>query len=427
MARLEPSKSWSLPVSDILIPRLPLPDWLRGRDMADSFPQRTITTRLPRIAQQVLESRTWHAPARQRLQTLIADMPHGRLLPLQDPHAPDAAAWEQDLAPYVGQTWLETPWFVAETYFFRRILEATGYYYPNGRGQGLDPYHAQKSPEGVVEALRGWCQSLGALCQDTQAAGDQVAPMLAQLMHMNIWGNQADRSMWPHGSSEGPQQHAADRQAEHLLVDDSLAASQYLASAPQTRRVDLILDNSGIELAFDLALSDFLLQSGLASTVQLHVKPHPTYVSDATRPDVLEMAAFLAAVDDSAIQVLGQRLQGHLEQGCLQTATDYFWTSPRCGWEMPPELLAGLAQSTLLISKGDANYRRWLGDRHWEHTAPLEDILNYLPAPWLALRVLKANIIAGLEPGQGEAAAQKDPSWQYSGEWGIIQFANRGI
>lgn len=176
-------------MNDIHQPLLPLPDWLRGRDMADSFPQRTITTRLPGIAQQVLESRTWHAPARQRLQILIADMPHGRLRYLQDPDAPDAAAWEHDLAPYVGQTWLEAPWFVAETYFFRRILEATGYYYQNGRGQGVDPYRQHKSPDGVVEALHGWCQSLGVLCEAGLAAGDQAAPVLAQLMHMNIWGN----------------------------------------------------------------------------------------------------------------------------------------------------------------------------------------------------------------------------------------------
>ena len=403
------------------LPRLPLPDWLRGSDQADLFPYQTLSTRLPKIARQVLESQAWPDQARQRLQTLIDDMPHGRLRPLQDPDAPDTAAWEHDLAPYAGKTWLEAPWFLAEMYFFRRILEATGYYQA-GRGWSIDPYRPQKSPQGVTGALHGWRQALDTLCKDAQASDERAAPMLARLMHMNIWGNQADRSMWPSGASEGPQQHSADRQAEHLLVDDALAASQYLANASHPRRVDIILDNTGIELALDLGLADFLLRSGLADAIQLHPKPHPTYVSDATRPDVMEMLVFMANAEDPAVQALGQRLQAYISQGRQWITTDYFWTAPLCGWEMPPRLYADLAQSTLLISKGDANYRRWLGDRNWAHPTPIQDILSYLPAPWAALRVIKANIIAGLQPGQAEMTARKDPIWMNSGRWGVIQF-----
>ena len=68
--------------------------------------------------------------------------------------------------------------------------------------------------------------------------------------------------------------------------------------------------------------------------------------------------------------------------------------------------------------------RRWLGDRHWPYTAPLKEILNYLPAPWLALRILKANMTAGMPQGIPESAAAQDPDWLYSGGWGLIQFVN---
>lgn len=77
---------------------------------------------------------------------------------------------------------------------------------------------------------------------------------------------------------------------------------------------------------------------------------------------------------------------------------------------MPDALHAELPHSTLLISKGDANYRRWLGDRRWAYNAPLVDILNYLPSSYLALRVLKANVVAGLMDGQDDIAAKKDPN-----------------
>jgi hypothetical protein len=91
---------------------------------------------------------------------------------------------------------------------------------------------------------------------------------------------------------------------------------------------------------------------------------------------------------------------------------------------MPSALRKELGQASLVVSKGDANYRRLLGDRYWPHTTPLEDILAYRPAPVLTLRVLKANLIAGLQPGQSEAMQRRDPNWLHNGHWGVIQFAH---
>ena len=411
--------------SETPLPRAALPEPLRGSDRDETFPYHTLSTRLPGIVRQVLANHDWHAEARQGLQALADGMPLGRLRPLEDRDAPDAAAWERDLATSLGQTWLEAPWFVAETYFFRRILEATGFY-QDGPGQGVDPYRAHKLPEmaDVPGALSNWCAALGALCIDAPAAPEQKTITLARLLHSNIWGNQADRSLWPRGGGETPGRPPAEQQAEYLLVDDALAASAALAGAPEPRRVDLVLDNGGVELAYDLALADYLLSSGLAGSVRLHAKPHPTYVSDATVTDVLEMVDFLGRVADPPVARLAQRLGEHLAAQRLLLATDYFWTSPLSGWQMPGRLSAELGQPALIISKGDANYRRWLGDRHWAHTTPIADILSYLPAPWLALRVLKSNIMVGMQPGQAGALAQKDARWLFSGRWGCIQFVN---
>ena len=63
------------------------------------------------------------------------------------------------MAPYQGQNWLSAPWFVVETWFFRRILEATGYFQP-GSGQGIDPYGPQKEAglDGIPESIRKHCK-----------------------------------------------------------------------------------------------------------------------------------------------------------------------------------------------------------------------------------------------------------------------------
>lgn len=420
-------------------PRLPLPAPLCGCDPG-SFASRTLSVRLPGIARRVLLSRGWHDPARQRLQALVDEMPHGRLRPLEDSQAPDAAAWQSDLLPYLGLSWLDAPWFVAETYFFRRVLEATGYY-QRGPGYHLDPYLPEKQQEfSIVTAQASeLCRHLDGCAERTDrshaaapAIFENTAQRLAELLRHNIWGNQADRSMWPAGARlEGPSHDSANTVGElasrsdaHLLVDHSEAVAQFLAGCQTPlARIDLVLDNGGIELAYDLVLVDVLLRQSLVREVRLHAKPHPTYVSDVAIPDVDATLGGLERSPEPCLRDLANRLRAYLEAGKLQLRWHYYWTSPHVGWEMPAELRLELAASDLVISKGDANYRRWLGDRHWPHTTPIEQILAYFPVPLVALRVLKANLIAGLPGGLSEKMDALDPEWLVNGKWGIIQAA----
>jgi hypothetical protein len=88
---------------------------------------------------------------------------------------------------------------------------------------------------------------------------------------------------------------------------------------------------------------------------------------------------------------------------------------------MPPDLRADLAGSVFVISKGDVNYRRWLGDARWPASTRLDAIINPL-APILLLRVLKSDVVAGLNLGQADEMLMRDPNWQLNGHWGVIQF-----
>ena len=83
-----------------------------------------------------------------------------------------------------------------------------------------------------------------------------------------------------------------------------------------------------------------------------------------------------------------------------------------------------LSKASYIISKGDANYRRLLGDRHWPFETPFKDIVSYMPSPVVALRALKSEVACGLAPGQAEKTADQDPDWLINGKWGVVQFGD---
>ena len=105
----------------------------------------------------------------------------------------------------------------------------------------------------------------------------------------------------------------------------------------------------------------------------------------------------------------------------LRLQPDPFWNSPYFFWELPQHLQAELAQAHLVIIKGDANYRRLLGDSRWPTTVPIAAAVPYLPAPFVALRTMKSDPVVGLQPGQADRLDQVDPDWRVNGKRGMIQ------
>jgi uncharacterized protein with ATP-grasp and redox domains len=395
-----------------------LPPPLDGR--ADgTFVHNTIAVRWPRIARDVLQTNAYPAAVEDRLQALIDDLPDGTIRPLDDPAAPDAALWNERLAPFVGETWRSCPWFVGETYFYRRIMEALGAVRP-GPPTTPDPFRAEKRAgyRSSVDAIR-------TLADVRARAGDDpvgARAHLARLLSVALWGNQADLSMWA-ADADGPDHLSTGEEDAHLLADDTEAVLDHLAALERPARIDVWADNAGFELVTDLALVDGLLDTGTAGTVVLHLKAHPTFVSDATVPDVHETLDRLGADEHAATAALGRRLREALRTGALRLGDAWTWTSPLRGREFPPSVTAELARADLVVSKGDANYRRLLGDREWAFTTPFERVVDYFPAPLLALRTLKAETVAGLDRDQVERVQAADPDWLVNGRWGLIQFA----
>ena len=392
-----------------------LPPPLSGGD-PDSFVHHTITVRWPRIARRVIEENEYPPAVTDRLRALIDEIPAGPIRLLDDRGAPDTELWNARIAPYRGQSWLEIPWFFGETYFYRRIVEAIGYFRP---GERTDPFSAQKQA-GYTESL----DDIRTLARARAKAIDAGHPReeLVRLLKTALWGNQADLSMWD-ADADGPDHLGSGRGEEHLLADDTGAVLDYLETLESPRRIDVWVDNAGFELATDLALADGLLAGDWTDVLVLHVKAHPTFVSDATVADVHATLNALAEDDSKPTRALAGRLRAALADGRLRLADPFSWTSPLPARDFPATVNAEWARTDLLLSKGDANYRRLLGDRAWPFTTPFEEVVSYRPAPVLALRTAKAEVIAGLAQEQVDRLEAQDSDWLVSGEWGVIQFA----
>ncbi len=399
----------------MLKPDLPLPVPYLCCDPG-SFAENTLLVRLPEIARRVIAENQLPPEAVQRIDDLLLEMRSGQLRNLKDPGAPDEGLWQDYLQPYRGKSWRELSFLVCENVFYRRVLEACGYY-QNGLEHNLDPYTLQKRT-----ALNTSQTAITQLSQRLEA-WKRSTPLeaFAEAIESNLWGNRADLSIWPAGAEGTLSNDALHQAEEYLLVNDLERLSQTLAGF-HAARVDFLIDNAGFELVCDLALADLLLVLGAAREVHFHLKAHPTFVSDALVGDVRQTAVFLSSFEDPLPRELGIRLIEAISTGRLVLKENFFWNSPLPTWQMPGGLSSDLAGADLTISKGDAHFRRLLGDLRWEETTSFSRATSYFPSPLAALRVAKSEIAIGLRPGQVEELNRREPGWRSNGRWGMIQF-----
>lgn len=397
-------------------PQHQIPEPLKGSEKG-TWAEQSIVERLPAILRRTRDENDFPAAIDDRLNELGSEIPQGHIRHLRDHHAPDSGDWQAYITPYLGLDWLQPPWFFVEHYFYRRIMEAVGYF-----EGGPDPFRQQK--EKGLRKAETVILPLASKVREGLESGLPCVPFIKEMMVLNLWGNQGDLSLWPADSEETPDHTDLDKANDHLLADDSGQAALILQERGESQLVvDFLIDNAGFELVSDLAFADLLLSGGWASKIRFHVKRHPTFVSDAVVKDVEHTISVLSASKRDPISQLGNRLQGHAVAARLNIHPDFFWNSPLAFWDLPERLVRFLGQADLLFSKGDANYRRLLGDRHWNFQLPFDSVVDYLPVPLVALRVLKADVVVGLTPREIHKARTVDPRWMVDGRWGVIQFS----
>jgi hypothetical protein len=184
--------------------------------------------------------------------------------------------------------------------------------------------------------------------------------------------------------------------------------------------VAIIADNAGTECLMDLALADHLLALGVP-TVELDLKNHPFFVSDTTVPDIGDALAALAGSGRAETVALGERLRGHLGAGRLRLMTHPFYTSSGFFPQLPADLRAHLGRFGLVVVKGDANYRRLCSDARWAPETSFAAVVADFPAPLLALRTMKAEVVVGLAPGTAARLGAVDARWMVNGQRGLVQ------
>ncbi|HEX7661148.1 MAG TPA: ARMT1-like domain-containing protein [Pseudonocardiaceae bacterium] len=360
-----------------------LPDaigWWHG----DSFAGRTVRRRFPGMIDLLAEGNPDLDRPVRALRELVTEMVGDGVLRVDRFERP-TPYWADWLAERDGARFGELSFFEIEFVFHHAINSYCGSY-PTGR----DPFEFLKRRE--AEA---------ALARVAAMRPDSLPAALRQALFANI----ADASQLTnpgHGELGQP-----------LVVDESDRALALLAGQP----VFLLADNTGLELGLDLLLVDRLVRDG---PVTLAVKPWPLFVSDATVRDVDAQLDLWRA---SELRAVAGRLDAARRDGRLTVRDDPDWGEPRFFQDLSLTLADALADQ-VVISKGDLNYRRYFGDRQWPYDTPIQVAAGSIAFRSVLLRVLKSDILVGVDLDRARAIERDDPHWLTDSRYAVIQVSD---
>ncbi|KAI9824759.1 MAG: hypothetical protein M1832_001587 [Thelocarpon impressellum] len=410
------------------------------------------------------------------LARLKYELQHDRTLsPIVDDGQADVDGYNAELAKLGSPTWFNVPWLFAECYLYRRMstLFALSKHWKN-----YDVFSRQKlstfrsSRPAVLELAAKYHELILKLGKVEITSGEGERLLFTDMAETCLWGNATDLSLLTSLTYEDIQKlqgaEARKKAEKNIIVNDVPAAYEVLKGAREKggnteRRVDIVLDNAGFELYVDLVLAGYLLSADLATTIVLHPKSIPWFVSDVLPDDFAAILGVLAdpkgfyesasgddGNTDKRPQPLTDKEAENLSflfehwselhrEGKLIIRPNRFWTHGGSYWRLPAtesRLFEDLRSSELVIFKGDLNYRKLVGDAVWDATTPFAEAIGPLgPGSGmrtLALRTCKADTVAGLPPGEderlrategggGDGEARK---WAWSGKWAVVQFCD---
>lgn len=393
-----------MPTDDAGVPAT-VPEPIRS-NVPGSFAWGVLHQRHQALIAKVRDAFPHPPPQQQAIDELLAEITTGKIEPLPR-EAHDHGDWDRWGADHFGQSWPDVPFLWAESYFYRKLLAAVGYFTP-GPWQGIDPFQPQKTAELADQALD---PELAHLDSRTRLADQERSVALTAAA---LWGNRADLGFRLSDPGSQEREHVTD-----LVADDTAALWQHLDSGGPGG-VCVIADNAGRELLADLILVDHLLQTGRADRVELHLKPHPYYISDATGSDLVACLNRLRTAPGEAAAI-GKRLRDGLRNGQLHLDAHPFYCTPLTYHDLPSDLAARFTGAKLVILKGDLNYRRLVGDLRWPATTPFTALTSYFPGPLAALRTLKSDVAVGVDPDTLAALDSTGEAWRTSGTHAMIQ------
>lgn len=331
-------------------------------------------------------------------------------------------------------TWFNAPFLFVECYMYNRI---SGYFHVSQVLREYDYFRSEKERaySDSINHMLAIGTELLHLIESERLEPIAIRQALQRFVQIALWGNKCDLSLSggdPHEMS-GIIFHELEEFRPNILADDvDEAVDNFLLRLPvknSQRRLDIVLDNAGLEVFVDLCLADFIIAKSLADKVVFHGKAIPWFVSDVTHHDMKWVLEKLSTNSDLVLANLGNRWTEHFKRGIFEFEADSFWTQSFVYCEMAqraPQLFSQLSNSSFIVFKGDLNYRKLTGDRWWPHQTPFRIALNgFEPAPLLALRTLKAETVVGLSVTAIERISSlfspNDTTWMYSSDYAVVQ------
>jgi len=352
----------------------------------------------------------------------------------------DQPAWNAELKKRAAKgdplTWFDSDWLWMECYMYRRMQEAVAMC---KLLKDLDLFQDSKQASftnsyAPIATLTSYLKEV-TIKLTTSRDATKIGFYFTQFMQMALWGNKCDLSIsagQDNYQTKDPLQQLTDLKPK-LLVDDTLKVFDclYNKGKKDGGHVDIVMDNAGFEQLTDWCLAEFLLVSGLTDKVIFHIKPIPWFVSDVTPNDFSWTLTQMSQMNHHAISHFAQRWKSRMEDKSWVVQVDNFWSMPNDYSDMQevlPSLYRQLAQSDLVIFKGDLNYRKLTGDLNWDPTTTFETSLRgFLPSSLCALRTLKSDSVVGLKAGQAKEAERENEGWMVAGEWAVLSFAKEKV
>lgn len=371
---------------------------------------------------------------------------------------PGLECYNEKIAESGPFTWLDGPWLFTECYLYRALDVAVK---KQSEWKHWDIFErlkreTYKSSAFGVEEIAGYYNKLSQeLKSEAEIPLEKLKLLFEDFIDTSLWGNATDLSLLANATLEDIQsrQGSAARaaSAKNILCNDlPLAWDRILAVPFEQRRVDIVLDNAGFEFYTDLALTLFLLDSKLVSQVVFHCKTRPWMVSDTMVKDyklwvhdMKDPSFFTESMHRADLDHFTNSVEKYHQEGRFKLVDSEFWTSSLDYWELAKdetkyggaELWKYFQDSTLVIVKGDLNYRKLTGDRKWVRSTPFNTAINKLAGAGihiLALRTCKADVCAGLPEGKDEELCKLWESeghevgglWCSSGKWAVVSYTD---
>lgn len=347
----------------------------------NSFAEYTFTKRLPHIINEIILHNNIKIEQTNKLQSIANNL---ETITADRIHQESNELWKVFYEQYEGHRIKEVPFFFAEIYFYALINHLVE--------NKFDPFEPIKSKD--IHANAGLVQGLWNKKKELTTS---------ELILLTLNGNKADLS----------QINKPENRSINLLVDDTKCL---VAAIPQIDTIHYILDNAGVELFTDLLLANHIIDT-YNKRIILHVKQHPLFVSDTMKKDVITLLNHLKFIE---IGDFSLSIASKIKTGQIIIEANSFWNAPLHFTHLTEFSGIPVKKNDLIISKGDANFRRFFEDRQIPLTIKPALYAGYLPCTAFVIRTLKSEIQVGLSQDQIDSLNQQ-PNWMTNGEFGVIQ------